>query len=71
MARSPDAVGPPKLHFQQEVRVVGATGLETDDGGEPVDAAAIVGDTLDVTDARPTVERDGWVIGASGEATDG
>ena len=39
-----------------------ATGEETDDAGEPVDAASLIGRTLSVMSARPSISRDQWLF---------
>jgi hypothetical protein len=57
-----DKLGPPRFVCDERVRIVRATGDETNDNGKPVDAARLVGATVEVRDARPTSGRDSWQI---------
>jgi hypothetical protein len=55
----------PKFRYGERVRVVACTGREVEEGGDPVDAAALVGGEGVVMEAVPNPERDGWLIGIS------
>jgi hypothetical protein len=46
--------------------VVACTGSEVLDDGDPIDTSDLVGKELVSGSAVPTVERDGWLIGARG-----
>jgi hypothetical protein len=46
--------------------VVACTGSEVLDDGDPIDTSDLVGKELVLGSAVPTVERDGWLIGARG-----
>jgi hypothetical protein len=52
----------PKFQFLDEVRVLSATGAETDNSGWPVDGASLIGRTVEVADARPSNRRDQWLF---------
>jgi hypothetical protein len=68
--KTPLNARPPKFLFAEVVRVVGATGSETDDLDEPIDAAALIGQEFVVQGARPTNDQQGWVIHLWVEALD-
>jgi hypothetical protein len=54
---------PPEFEFDEQVRVVSATGEETNRAGWRVDSASLIGQTLSVSSARPSSSRDQWLFG--------
>jgi hypothetical protein len=56
----------PRFLYSEVVRVVACTGSEVLDDGDPIDTSDLVGKELVLGSAVPTVERDGWLIGARG-----
>jgi hypothetical protein len=51
----------PRFLLDEEARVAGVTGSETDEHGELVDAEELVGAKVRVATSRPTSGRDGWL----------
>jgi hypothetical protein len=53
---------PPKFLFAEVVRIVGATGAETDEWDDPLDVEPLMGREYVVQGAHPTDDQEDWII---------